>query len=461
MKRIANQPGKRIAALLLTAVMAAAGLGACQQVAEIAEVAAKVAQPLPAAEDTLTSLFEITRAMEKSMASGETELTIYSAGVSEPELQNIGENLSTFWGKPVHYSINSEYKGIEGIVPGRAVDVWNITNNFELSNNYYVFDYIKNGTPIPEDKPNAKKIAEMLPSIAAEIFTDPTAGDFEKTLAAHDWLVANLEYDLSTPSKGEENGAYGAFLLGRTMCQGYAEALELLLKCYTDVEIVQVVGEALHANSGGRPIDEPEAEDISGEPPEEGNDEPGDTEAENGGEAAGEQPGGQPDGQADEANGEPPEEGSAKPEPAWGGHAWNAVKIDGRWYQIDATFNDPIGNPEGRTSHFYFGQTDAMMSKNHRWNPEYFPVSDSEDFLFFRRGGLFAEDWEEFEAIVTGLLAEDPIETFEVAIRNATIDEENIQFIYKVRDDLEMLYWSEQAWEDVYVQSVELYYYNK
>lgn len=35
-------------------------------------------------------------------------------------------------------------------------------------------------------------------------------------------------------------------------------------------------------------------------------------------------------------------------------HAWNAVQINGHWYQVDATWDDPTPNREGRARHAYF-----------------------------------------------------------------------------------------------------------
>jgi len=395
--------GNHYISFLLAAVLAAALFCACEPASKVAEVAETVTRDIPSARDTLTSTLEINHAMAEAMSRGETELTFNVADIGEDVLRAIGDNLSTFWGKPTHYTITNEYKNIDGIVSGRSVDVKTITNTFELSNNYYIYDFLRNGNPIPAEKTRAKEIAAVLPAIASEIFPDPNASDYEKTLAAHDWIVANLEYDATTPSISDENSTYGAFILGRTMCQGYAEALELLLKCYTDVEIVQIVGEALNTGL-----------------------------YRNGGDQAG-------------VSGD------------WRGHAWNAVKMFGDWYQIDPTFNDPLGNPTGRVTHFYFGQSDGVMLENHRWEFEYFPASYAGDFLFYRQSGLFAEDWDSFQEIVEALIAaEPPPEFFEVAVRGETINEENIQFVYSALDNLDAILWSEQVWNDIHVHSIEL-----
>lgn len=57
---------------------------------------------------------------------------------------------------------------------------------------------------------------------------------------------------------------------------------------------------------------------------------------------------------------------------AGGGHKWNAVQLDGDWYQCDITFDDPIGGEEGAAYHYYFNRTDAEMRElDHVWTQEY------------------------------------------------------------------------------------------
>ena len=46
-------------------------------------------------------------------------------------------------------------------------------------------------------------------------------------------------------------------------------------------------------------------------------------------------------------------------------HGWNVVKVDGKWYQIDVTWDDPVPDKKGRVSYTYFLLTDQEMAKNH------------------------------------------------------------------------------------------------
>lgn len=55
-----------------------------------------------------------------------------------------------------------------------------------------------------------------------------------------------------------------------------------------------------------------------------------------------------------------------------GGHAWNIVKIDGEWYHVDTTWDDPIPNKEGYVRYNYFLRSDTAMSKDHsNWTASY------------------------------------------------------------------------------------------
>ena len=47
-------------------------------------------------------------------------------------------------------------------------------------------------------------------------------------------------------------------------------------------------------------------------------------------------------------------------------HAWNVVQIDGEWYHVDTTWDDPTPNREGYVRYNYFLKSDAYMSRDHQ-----------------------------------------------------------------------------------------------
>ncbi|MFD2115409.1 transglutaminase domain-containing protein [Paenibacillus yanchengensis] len=53
-------------------------------------------------------------------------------------------------------------------------------------------------------------------------------------------------------------------------------------------------------------------------------------------------------------------------------HSWNMVKLDGHWYHIDTTWDDPVGGTG--ISYKYYLVTDEQLQKDHSWTNPY-PVA--------------------------------------------------------------------------------------
>ncbi|WP_379128482.1 DUF5050 domain-containing protein [Paenibacillus sp. sgz500958] len=59
-----------------------------------------------------------------------------------------------------------------------------------------------------------------------------------------------------------------------------------------------------------------------------------------------------------------------------GAHAWNVVKIDGKYYQVDVTWDDPVPDRQGRLRYDYYKITDAQMTLTRQWDRSQAPVAD-------------------------------------------------------------------------------------
>lgn len=69
-------------------------------------------------------------------------------------------------------------------------------------------------------------------------------------------------------------------------------------------------------------------------------------------------------------------------------HAWNMVRVDGDWYHVDVTWDDPIDRSKleaDTVSHTYFLLTDKQISFDHQWRNPSLPVSAEKDAVYFRR----------------------------------------------------------------------------
>ena len=65
-------------------------------------------------------------------------------------------------------------------------------------------------------------------------------------------------------------------------------------------------------------------------------------------------------------------------------HAWNMVKVDGKWYHLDTTWNDPLPNRIGASSYDYFLVTDAQLKKDHTWITSNYPAATSTTYNYMQ-----------------------------------------------------------------------------
>ncbi|MDO3412773.1 transglutaminase domain-containing protein [Saccharibacillus sp. CPCC 101409] len=54
-------------------------------------------------------------------------------------------------------------------------------------------------------------------------------------------------------------------------------------------------------------------------------------------------------------------------------HAWNMVKLGGKWYQLDTTWDDPVPDRGDRVSTAYYLVTDSQLKRDHVWTSANYP----------------------------------------------------------------------------------------
>lgn len=86
-------------------------------------------------------------------------------------------------------------------------------------------------------------------------------------------------------------------------------------------------------------------------------------------------------------------------------HAWNLVEIEGEYYHIDSTWNDPITKDGSDVLRYnFFNLNDSEISKTHSWKKENYPEAKGEKFNYFRYNNLIVEDKEELIKKIKSIL---------------------------------------------------------
>ena len=306
-------------------------------------------------DSTAHDMAELTQLVNEQIDNGRESGTFYIKGISEDEIANINEYICSMNGVVEQFSIVEKSRG------GMRVLL-----KYDISDNYYVYRKYVNGEAIPSDRPAAHKLYEYVVNIIDEII-EPGMSDYEKELAIHDYIVQNCEYGYTDYSKEYAYRAYGVLVQNTAVCNGYAEAMALLLSC-VGVENEIMTGVA--------------------------------------------------DGEL---------------------HAWNRVKLDGKWYQVDATWNDPLPDRGSFAGHMYFNVTDDIMDDMHEWDEDLFEACTDMEYNYFEKNNLIC-DYDSFVNVVNKAASRNITGTIEVVVND--FDEKVYNWEELFRDSPGVLYYS-------------------
>lgn len=102
--------------------------------------------------------------------------------------------------------------------------------------------------------------------------------------------------------------------------------------------------------------------------------------------------------------------GTARKEP----HAWNKVRIDSEWYNVDATFDSPLPYKKGVVSHEYFNVRDSDMV-THSWDKALYPPANATKYNYFVYNNLVVNNFEDFKQLIeSGLKISDRVSVYVV-----------------------------------------------
>lgn len=82
-------------------------------------------------------------------------------------------------------------------------------------------------------------------------------------------------------------------------------------------------------------------------------------------------------------------------------HMWNIVQLDGNWYHIDVTWDDPKNKDGDYISYTYFNLTEEQILLDHSINDTYtIPWADSTTMNYFEYYNLYINSIDEFKDIL-------------------------------------------------------------
>ena len=326
--------------------------------------------------DGLTSL------VEEGLSQGQQEIRFTTSALTLEEIQEINSYLDGYYGTIVQCSSRKNLFS----------DSTEVVLSCDISDNYYVEEYLMNQSPIPEDQQQASELAVICQEILSDMEEElgQKATDYEKELWIHDYLILHTAYGYPEEEEAEydedsqAHESYGALYSHRAVCNGYAFAVKLLC----DI-------------SGIR------CEIITG----------------------------QGDGVS---------------------HAWNLVCLDDAWYHLDVTWDDPSPDQQGHIIYTYFNIDDYRASLGHEWNQQAYPEAKATKDNYYIRNDLYCENYKEFRGKCIEILQDSSVDSFQLLVGDydgSIYSNRNMDFLFDYTDSLTVNYQSigEIPYETIYI----------
>ena len=91
-------------------------------------------------------------------------------------------------------------------------------------------------------------------------------------------------------------------------------------------------------------------------------------------------------------------------------HMWNKVRLDGEWYNVDVTWDDPVSNIGADfVRHDYLCVTDSKILIDHTFEDNdlmKYPAAEGEKYNFFRYSGLYIDDVSKADDILLAAIGQ-------------------------------------------------------
>jgi len=132
----------------------------------------------------------------------------------------------------------------------------------------------------------------------------------------------------------------------------------------------------------------------------------------------------------------------------WENHEWNAVQIDGEWYMVDVTFDDPVPDREGYATHTYLNVTDEMLRNDHDYNCEV--AANGTKYNYYEQTYCVLDDGETFLKTAADWAAKAAVgDTTAYAVRcplGSGTDEFMQKYVYPLAETDVMVMGRESVW---------------
>ncbi|MDO4300062.1 MAG: transglutaminase domain-containing protein [Clostridia bacterium] len=85
-------------------------------------------------------------------------------------------------------------------------------------------------------------------------------------------------------------------------------------------------------------------------------------------------------------------------------HMWNQIKLDGEYYHVDVTNDDPPPDVPNRERYTYFNVSDDIISKTHSWERNDFPQCTADKYNYYSINNYIIHNEQELKDFINNCL---------------------------------------------------------
>ena len=109
-------------------------------------------------------------------------------------------------------------------------------------------------------------------------------------------------------------------------------------------------------------------------------------------------------------------------------HAWNQVELNGKWYNIDLTWDDAVPDMGSYIKHTYFNLTDEALAENHTWEREFYRTCTDTDMNYYVKTFAVFDDFEAYKKGITKQIGRSDV--LEAIVYYMDTDRPDLSFLY-------------------------------
>lgn len=108
-------------------------------------------------------------------------------------------------------------------------------------------------------------------------------------------------------------------------------------------------------------------------------------------------------------------------------HAWNKVKLEDKWYNVDVTSDTVTVSNEKLVTHVYFNLDDNTMSATHRFNNDFvIPESNSVKYNYYAYLDYEIQPYEQLNSELSKIISKNKLDILEFKVINEAYNKQEI-----------------------------------